>query len=69
MSAAVYQGPATVASAPNESTRVAQQDTMLSPRFYTTDFDALDRVDVSSVREEWDALIARIPISASSSNT
>jgi magnesium-protoporphyrin IX monomethyl ester (oxidative) cyclase len=36
---------------------IAQQNTMLSPRFYTTDFDALDSIDVSSVRGEWDALI------------
>ncbi len=44
----------------NESTRRAQRDTMLSPRFYTTDFDAIDRVDVSSVRAEWDELIAEL---------
>jgi magnesium-protoporphyrin IX monomethyl ester (oxidative) cyclase len=43
-----------------DSTRVAQQSTVLSPRFYTTDFDELDKTDVSSVREEWDKLIAEI---------
>lgn len=36
---------------------IAQASTMLSPRFYTTDFEALDAIDVSSVRGEWDALI------------
>jgi magnesium-protoporphyrin IX monomethyl ester (oxidative) cyclase len=45
---------------PNESTRLAQEDTVLSPRFYTTDFVAMDRIDVSAVRAEWDALIAEL---------
>lgn len=43
-----------------DTTDAARQDTMLSPRFYTTDFDELDRVDVSAVRAEWDALIAEM---------
>jgi len=45
---------------PNETTRRAQEDTALSPRFYTTDFDEVDRLDVGPVREEWDELIAEL---------
>ncbi len=47
-------------TAPNDATLYAQQDTVLSPRFYTTDFEAMSRVDVSLVRGEWDALIAEL---------
>jgi magnesium-protoporphyrin IX monomethyl ester (oxidative) cyclase len=39
---------------------MARESTLLSPRFYTTDFDALDRMDVSSVRKEWDELLAEM---------
>ena len=47
-------------SIPNDTTRKAQESTILSPRFYTTDYDALDRMDVTPVRAEWDALIAEM---------
>ncbi len=43
-----------------EATRAALENTVLSPRFYTTDFEELDRVDVSSVRQDWDKLIAEL---------
>lgn len=43
-----------------ETTEAALQDTMLSPRFYTTDFDALNRIDVSPVRKEWDGLMQEL---------
>ncbi len=43
-----------------DTTAMALADTVLSPRFYTTDFDAMDRLDVSSVRAEWDELIAEL---------
>ncbi|WP_371038744.1 MULTISPECIES: magnesium-protoporphyrin IX monomethyl ester (oxidative) cyclase [unclassified Rhodosalinus] len=42
------------------ATDVAMQNTLLTPRFYTTDFDELDAIDVTPVREDWDALIAEM---------
>jgi magnesium-protoporphyrin IX monomethyl ester (oxidative) cyclase len=44
----------------NESMRIASRETMLAPRFYTTDFDEMDRLDVSSIRAEWDKLMAEM---------
>ena len=42
------------------ATETAMANTLLTPRFYTTDFDELDSIDVSSVREDWDKLIAQM---------
>jgi magnesium-protoporphyrin IX monomethyl ester (oxidative) cyclase len=50
----------TRASTLSDSTRMAQENTVLSPRFYTTDFAELDRTNVESVRREWDELIAEM---------
>ena len=44
----------------NETTAMAQETTLLNPRFYTTDFDEMDRLDVSLVRADWDELIAEM---------
>lgn len=35
-------------------------ETILSPRFYTTDFAALDRIDVEPVCAEWETLLAEM---------
>ncbi|MFP4125034.1 MAG: magnesium-protoporphyrin IX monomethyl ester (oxidative) cyclase [Alphaproteobacteria bacterium] len=51
---------AATAPAVNQTTRRAQESTVLSPRFYTTDIDALERVDVSGVRADWDDLMAEM---------
>jgi len=42
----------------NDSTKKATTETLLTPRFYTTDFEAMNRLDLEPVREEWDALMA-----------
>lgn len=42
------------------ATALAMQNTLLTPRFYTTDFDEMDAIDVSPVRADWDALIAQM---------
>jgi len=47
-------------ASPDDATRLAEANTLLSPRFYTTDFAAMDRIDVGPVRAEWDQLIAEL---------
>ena len=41
-----------------DATRAAEANTLLSPRFYKTDYQALETIDVSSVRSEWDQMMA-----------
>ena len=43
-----------------DTTGMAMETTLLSPRFYTTDFDEMDAIDVSPVREDWDDLLAQM---------
>lgn len=43
---------------PESAALKAKQDSLLSPKFYTTDFAAMNRIDVSSMRAEWDTMLA-----------
>ena len=42
------------------ATRKAEANTLLSPRFYKTDYAALERIDVGPVRREWDLSLIHI---------
>jgi magnesium-protoporphyrin IX monomethyl ester (oxidative) cyclase len=42
------------------TTAMATETTLLNPRFYTTDFDEMDRIDVTPIRAEWDKLISQM---------
>ena len=41
-----------------DATQRAEANTILSPRFYTTDYEAMNRIDVTPVRAEWDKMMA-----------
>jgi magnesium-protoporphyrin IX monomethyl ester (oxidative) cyclase len=44
-------------SSGTDATRKAEANTLLSPRFYKTDYAALENFDAAPVRAEWDQLI------------
>jgi magnesium-protoporphyrin IX monomethyl ester (oxidative) cyclase len=48
---------ATITPLRNEATDRAVSTTLLSPRFYRTDYDALDRMDITPLRREWQQLL------------
>jgi magnesium-protoporphyrin IX monomethyl ester (oxidative) cyclase len=49
---------------PDDAKRVAEQNTLLTPRFYRTDYAAFDAVDITPVRAEWDEMMAEFETDA-----
>jgi len=42
------------------ATSMAMEETLLSPRFYTSDFAEMDSINLDPVRKDWDILMARM---------
>lgn len=42
---------------PEDAARKAVASSMISPRFYTTDHDYMNRINIESVRSEWDLMM------------
>ncbi len=45
-------------SSMNDSTEQALENRLLAPRFYRTNYDTLNKLDVTPVRAEWDEMMA-----------
>lgn len=58
MSATLTAPPLDSIETAADATRLAEANTLLTPRFYTTDFAAMEKVAVDGVRAEWDELLA-----------
>jgi len=48
----------TQAATLNDSTQQALENRLLAPRFYRTNYKAMNAIDVDPVRDEWDAMMA-----------
>ena len=53
---ALPTAPSDISTAQQANDR-ARSESLLSPRFYSTDYDAMNRIDVSPVRAEWDQVM------------
>jgi magnesium-protoporphyrin IX monomethyl ester (oxidative) cyclase len=54
---AITPTAATTATSREQVTASAVATTLLSPRFYRTDYAALDRMDITPLRAEWQQLL------------
>lgn len=50
--------PAQTIDSAEDANKKAVHSDMISPRFYTTDFAAMDRINIEPVRAEWDKMMA-----------
>jgi magnesium-protoporphyrin IX monomethyl ester (oxidative) cyclase len=51
-----------------DATRKAEENTLLTPRFYRTDYAAMERIDISPVRREWDQMMAEFKLDVNRSH-